>query len=172
MKQESDKIPSSKFEIENIEDNRCEVVFFDTQNLQEEVKVDENGVETKSYTYYSYRTSMPYHDNLETYLNDNYETLFESVKEMDRKQKEAEIRAKRDALLVESDKEMVFDRLGFETPDNINASNMLSTMITFFGKLKSIFSNDWAIYRQNLRDITKQEGFPYDVIFPEKPKDK
>jgi hypothetical protein len=27
----------------------------------------------------------------------------------------------------------------------------------------------WAAYRQALRDIPQQEGFPWDVIFPEKP---
>lgn len=27
----------------------------------------------------------------------------------------------------------------------------------------------WAAYRQNLRDITKQQGFPYNVIFPMQP---
>lgn len=28
----------------------------------------------------------------------------------------------------------------------------------------------WAEYRQKLRDITKQEGFPNNVVFPEKPE--
>lgn len=27
----------------------------------------------------------------------------------------------------------------------------------------------WADYRQSLRDISLQEGFPFDVLFPEKP---
>ena len=26
----------------------------------------------------------------------------------------------------------------------------------------------WAVYRQTLRDITKQDGFPWDVIWPDK----
>lgn len=28
---------------------------------------------------------------------------------------------------------------------------------------------EWEVYRQALRDITTQEGFPYDVIWPTKP---
>ena len=28
----------------------------------------------------------------------------------------------------------------------------------------------WATYRQALRDITEQEGYPFDVTFPEKPE--
>ena len=27
----------------------------------------------------------------------------------------------------------------------------------------------WATYRQALRDITTQEGFPFNVVFPEQP---
>ena len=27
----------------------------------------------------------------------------------------------------------------------------------------------YKVYRQELRDITKQEGFPHNVVFPEKP---
>ena len=30
-------------------------------------------------------------------------------------------------------------------------------------------SEEWAAYRQELRDISNQEGFPYNVIFPAKP---
>lgn len=30
-------------------------------------------------------------------------------------------------------------------------------------------SNEWAVYRQALRDITDQVGFPYNVVFPTKP---
>jgi hypothetical protein len=29
---------------------------------------------------------------------------------------------------------------------------------------------DWATYRQALRDVTAQEGFPYSVIWPTKPE--
>jgi hypothetical protein len=31
-------------------------------------------------------------------------------------------------------------------------------------------SPQWATYRQELRDITNQEGFPYSVTFPTKPE--
>jgi hypothetical protein len=30
-------------------------------------------------------------------------------------------------------------------------------------------SNEWKVYRQELRDITNQPNFPLDVVFPEKP---
>jgi hypothetical protein len=27
----------------------------------------------------------------------------------------------------------------------------------------------WAVYRQQLRDVTQQPGFPQNVVWPEKP---
>ena len=30
-------------------------------------------------------------------------------------------------------------------------------------------STEWAVYRQELRDITAQEGFPWEVVWPEQP---
>ncbi len=33
-----------------------------------------------------------------------------------------------------------------------------------------INDDDWVLYRQELRDITSQEGFPHEVIWPTKPQ--
>ena len=33
-----------------------------------------------------------------------------------------------------------------------------------------VMSADWATYRQALRDVTAQTGFPYDVNWPTKPE--
>ena len=30
-------------------------------------------------------------------------------------------------------------------------------------------ADEWAIYRQSLRDITSSKGFPSDIVWPEKP---
>lgn len=60
----------------------------------------------------------------------------------------ASVRAKRNSLLDASDKEMTVDRIEREPAEKVNA---------------------WKEYRQALRDITKQEGFPFDVVFPQKP---
>lgn len=64
----------------------------------------------------------------------------------------------------ESDKEVVLDRL--EVPKNITISNVVSVLKQFFESMNS----NWTVYRQELRDITKQDGFPFDVTFPTKPK--
>lgn len=58
------------------------------------------------------------------------------------------VRAKRNLLLEESDKEMLIDRIEREDEQYVNAVKA---------------------YRQALRDIPEQEGFPYDVVYPTKP---
>ena len=55
-----------------------------------------------------------------------------------------QIRVERNALLRATD----FTQLADSTPD----------------------SNDWLSYRQALRDIPNQAGFPYDVTFPAVPE--
>lgn len=71
-------------------------------------------------------------------------------------------RALRNRLLDLSDKEMLLDRLGLDT----------SSAIDFLASLKQIFFSDWAVYRQALRDIPQQDGFPLDVAWPNSPDEK
>ena len=59
----------------------------------------------------------------------------------------------RNRLLDKSDAQMSLDRIGLNT----------STSTAFLTSLKNIFNNDWAVYRQHLRDITAQEGFPFNI---------
>jgi hypothetical protein len=56
----------------------------------------------------------------------------------------ASIRARRDGLLLKSDWTQLPD-----VPEGVKAA--------------------WAIYRQELRDITLQDGFPTEVTWPEQP---
>ena len=71
-------------------------------------------------------------------------------------------RALRNRLLDLSDREMPLDRLGLDT----------SSAIAFLASLRQIFSGKWAVYRQALRDLPQQEGFPFDVTFPIAPDKK
>ena len=59
----------------------------------------------------------------------------------------------RNRMLDNSDAQMSLDRIGIDT----------STTTAFLSSLKKIFNNDWAVYRQHLRDITAQEGFPFNI---------
>lgn len=71
-------------------------------------------------------------------------------------------RALRNKLLDLSDKEMSLDRLGLDT----------SNTITFLTSLGKVFAGEWAVYRQALRDIPQQDGFPFYVNFPTLPQEK
>ena len=65
----------------------------------------------------------------------------------------------RNKLLDETDKQMSLDRLGLDT----------SSVLKFIASLTSVFNGAWATYRQKLRDISKQEGFPLNITFPVSP---
>lgn len=67
----------------------------------------------------------------------------------------------RDKLLDNSDKEMSLDRIGLDT----------SSATRFIASLTNIFRGGWAIYRQQLRDLPQQEGFPFFVEFPQPPEE-
>lgn len=68
-------------------------------------------------------------------------------------------RAIRNKLLDNTDKQMSLDRLKLD----------ISTADGFVLSLKDILGDDWAKYRQALRDLTKQDGFPFNVDFPISP---
>lgn len=58
------------------------------------------------------------------------------------------IRAERDRLLIASDKEMLVDLWSVKTPEQQAA---------------------WTVYRQALRDVPEQSGFPGTVVWPVAP---
>lgn len=68
-------------------------------------------------------------------------------------------RALRNKLLDLSDKEMPLDRLGLD----------IRNMVTLLATLGTIFAGEWATYRQALRDIPQQDGFPFNITFPVAP---
>ena len=68
----------------------------------------------------------------------------------------------RNRMLDNSDAQMSLDRIGLDT----------SSTTSFLSSLKNIFNNDWAVYRQHLRDISKQEGFPFNIDWGTAPDKK
>jgi hypothetical protein len=61
----------------------------------------------------------------------------------------------RNGLLADSDKEMTLDRIA--------DGNVLEA-------IEKAINGDWAKYRQALRDLPEQKGFPYTIEFPEIPE--
>lgn len=86
----------------------------------------------------------------------------------------SEVRKVRNEMLTESDQYMTLDRgLKFEKlrDGDVTATNMLMIFIDLVRGLRSILYGDLARYRQSLRDLPEQDGFPYNIEYPKKPKD-
>lgn len=158
MQTRSNVKPSSNFEIEEHANKKCDVLFF--ANIEESIEDGET-----TYIYDFYRLSMRNRNNLKEAVTNNYETWLEFAKNQEENKLAEEIRQKRNKLLEETDSEMCLDRMNLEVPEGTSFSSWL----TFLKTIANAISGDMAKYRQELRDITKQEGFPYDVKFPKKP---
>ena len=157
-------IAPEKFKIGDRKGNLIEVAFFDdVKEIQEE--------ESTQYEYSVYTIKTIYREDLESYINGNYEDYLALAKETDYQLEASKVREKRNELLADSDKFLLLDRLGISLPSEITAVTLLTSVKDFFDNLKEVLNGEWAEYRQKLRDITKQEGFPYNVEFPEKPEE-
>lgn len=146
MQVESNLKPTKKFEIENIVDGKCDVVFYD--NIIE-IQALENEEDGKKYSYNIYRLKTIYRDDLEQILNndeDEYNKWLQRAKETEYEELSASIRKERDALLYATDKYTISDY----PISSENKELMLE-------------------YRQKLRDLPEQETFPYNVEFPKRP---
>lgn len=141
MKAESNLKPIKKFEIENIINRKCEIIFYD--NIKEISILDD---EEKTYSYNLYRLKANYRDDLEKELNDDNEKYLkwlQLAKDTEYNELAENIRSKRDKLLTETDWTQMTD--------------------TALSKEKQ---EKYKKYRQALRDITEQSGFPYSVEWP------
>ena len=68
----------------------------------------------------------------------------------------------RNGLLEASDKECVLDKILPEAPEGITFSAWLS----WLKELANVAKNEWGVYRQSLRDLPEQDGFPFDIEWP------
>lgn len=132
-------------------ENVCEII--NTVNEEETEPVTE-------YEYDRYQLTVPYRDNLESDIDAGFPKWIAMAKQQEYDKKAAEVRAKRNALLEETDSTFCIDRI---LPENISTT-------AFTNKLKELAQSDTAKYRQALRDIPEQEGFPFKVKWPTKPQ--
>lgn len=156
MKLTSSSKITKGYNIDDLVDGRCKITFIDLSSEVIETHEVEGGTITE-YIYDAYPLSLVFN---EEEISQNYSAFLLEAKTREYNRLADEVREKRNQLLTESDKYMALDRLDLDT----------STAIKFLASLKNIFNNDYAKYRQALRDITKQENFPYDVTFPTKPE--
>ena len=71
----------------------------------------------------------------------------------------------RNKMLTESDKEVTLDRLNLIVP----AGNSFTAWLAFLKDIAEMLTGEWAKYRQALRDLPEQEGFPLDIEFQKRP---
>lgn len=160
MKAESTIMPVALFEVEIIGEE-AEVTLI--ENIVEHSGGDEA---EKSYIWDEYKLRVRNRPGLVESIEKSFEAWLQSAKELDYNKAAKEVRAKRDKLLAESDKVMCLDRLGLSVPNG----STFSAWLSFLKSLGNALSGEWAEYRQALRDIPEQPGFPYEVEFPEKPE--
>ncbi len=132
--------------------------------------IDNSVTETTTvYEYDCYTLTTKNRAGLEDDVSKNIEQWIEKAKQSEIEKLSTEIRNKRNALLAECDADVALDRLNLVIPDKITASTLLAGVKSVFEGLSSVLNGDMARYRQALRDIPQQEGFPYNVKFPIKP---
>lgn len=152
----------------SISDNDV-IIRFAENVIEKVVKETDEDEEQTMYEYDSYSLTVKNRPDLEKDISNNYDDWLEKAKQIERDELAAEVRAKRDALLADTDKDFVLDRINLNIPEKVTASTMLNAVKDIFTVLGSVCSGDMAKYRQALRDIPEQEGFPYDVKYPIKP---
>lgn len=148
MKVESNLKPKNKFEIENIVGNTCDVILYDKIKKITYTETDEEGqeIEKVKYEYEMYRLkNTVYRSQLAESLKETatLKKWLEYAVEIEYNERASEIRKRRDELL--------------------NATDWTQMADTALSEQKQ---EAYRIYRQALRDVPEQEGFPYDVEFP------
>lgn len=133
----------NRLKIENLDNGKLSVYFFDNIVEQEVMRMNE---QQTIYVYDMYKVTIENRPNLEEDIEDNFDMWLQFAKDCEYEKLAAEIRTKRDKLLTETDWTQVTDTV-----------------------LNTEKQQEYKEYRQQLRDITEQEEFPYAVVFPEKP---
>lgn len=140
------------------EGQKAVIIFYtDVQEVQRE--------EGTVFEAVSWTLEVPWTDNLEARINAATEGWFALAQQQATDIAAAAVRAIRDQLLKDSDAAMALDRLGLVVPSGSTFSSWLS----FLKGLGDVLSNRVAIYRQALRDLPNQPGFPFEIDWPEKP---
>ncbi len=138
----SSERPENPFIIENIKNGRCTILFFD--NIEEVQEVGEEQEVSTTYKYDQYNMeNVPYRDSLSDEIHNNLQDWLEKAKEQDKEIVADKLKEKRDADLYATDWTQI-------------PNSPLSPEVV----------QKYALYRQALRDVPQQEGFPYDVEYP------
>lgn len=143
----------------NREGQMAIITFF--TDIQEEQR--EEGT---AYTAIAWDMKVPWQDSLAERIENNMNQWFQKAQSEAYSLASSEVRAKRNALLTDSDASMALDRLGLIVP----TGSTFTAWLSFLRGFGQVLSGEMAKYRQALRDITDQPGFPYEIEWPEAPR--
>lgn len=108
-------------------------------------------------------------DQLRSEMDDVLEKAYMvAVQEQDEDRAAELARKIRNKLLDASDKHCTLDKILPAAPNGVNFADWLAWLKT----LADVASNEWGVYRQSLRDLTKQEGFPFSIEWPKHPEEE
>lgn len=107
-------------------------------------------------------------DQLRSEMDDILQKAYETAVEEQDEDRAAELARKiRNKLLDASDKHCTFDKVLPVAPEGTNFTDWLD----WLKSLAQVANGTWGKYRQALRDLTEQPGFPFAVEFPEPPEE-
>ncbi len=118
-------------------------VVFVRRNIERVDRADENGEPHEEWRAEEYSATVSAHGLM---LDD---ALAEKIVTAATEKEAESVRKMRDTLLLKSDPQMFADRVEHEDAEIVEA---------------------WKEYRQALRDLPQQPGFPFDVEWPEMPR--
>lgn len=164
MRTESNIRPN-ELEIFKLSHSSARITFCaDIQEVQVETPDGEPAVK---YEYNSYDLIVPFSENLEQRIKTHFSEWLDKARLLEVETLSQEARTLRDKLLVESDSAMLLDRMSLD----VSGGSSFTSWLKFLKGLVSALTGSWATYRKALRDLPEQEGFPYNIQWPEKPKD-
>lgn len=105
-------------------------------------------------------------DQLRSEMDDVLQNAYRAACEVqDEEIAAAMARRIRNRLLEVSDKECVLDKILPAPP----TGTTFSAWLEWLKELANVATNEWGVYRQALRDLTVQEGFPFNIEWPTAP---
>lgn len=163
MKTESD-IRQPKYILEPLEFNKVRVTLYANETMSEQ-----DGV--TRWMYDKYVTEVPERPSLGQYISGGLDRWVAACEAAEVEVIASEARKARDKLLAETDYLMAIDRIDLTIPAiTANTATQACTALkTLCASLQTACSGEWAQYRQALRDLPTQPGFPRDITWPKKP---
>lgn len=105
-------------------------------------------------------------DSMRAELDDVLQNAYTAAVEAQDEDRAAKLARKiRNKLLDSTDKECALDKVLPTAP----TTAAFGDWITWLKQLANVATNTWGVYRQQLRDLPQQEGWPYNITWPTKP---